>query len=104
MAEYDRAQFSKEEVLPHLVKSLQSDHRGVRYWTAQIASSSPDKQLIEPLYSMVNEKEADIRWAAYIALEAIRDKSVLLILKNALRNEKEPDNYEKLEDIIENYE
>ncbi|SMQ80613.1 HEAT repeat-containing protein [Bacillus sp. OV166] len=97
-------QFNNKEVVPHLVKSLQSDHQGVRYWSAQIASSFPDKRLIEPLSSMVIEKDSDLRWAAYMALEEIRDKSVFSILKSALQNEKEPENYEMLEDIIENYE
>ncbi|WP_129692171.1 HEAT repeat domain-containing protein [Gottfriedia acidiceleris] len=97
-------QFSNEEVVPHLLKSLQSDHKGVRYWSAQIALSFPDNQLIKPLSLLINEKESDIRYVAYTALGEIQDKLVLSILKSALRNEKEPDNYELLEDIIENYE
>jgi len=96
-------QFSNEEVIPHLVKSLLSDHQGVRYWSAQIASSFPDKRLIEPLSSMLNEQDSDLRWAAYMALGEIRDKAIFSILKSALKNEKEPENYEILEDIIENY-
>ncbi|MES9684301.1 hypothetical protein ABWK22_15660 [Gottfriedia acidiceleris] len=38
-----------------------------------------------------------------MALGEIQDESVFLILKSALQNEREPDNYELLVDIIENY-
>ncbi|PEC48164.1 HEAT repeat domain-containing protein [Bacillus sp. AFS096315] len=96
-------QFSNKEVVPHLLKSLQSDYKGVRYWSAQIAASFPDNQLIKPLSLLINEKDSDIRSVAYTALGEIQDKLVLSILKSALRNEKEPDNYELLQDIIENH-
>lgn len=96
--------YDSEDVVPYLIKSLQSEHQGIRYWSAQIASSFPDQRLIKPLSSLVEERNSDIRLEAYVAWGEISDTSILAILKGVMKSEEVPEVYEILEDIFGIYE
>lgn len=92
--------FQKEDVIPHLIKGLSSEHRGVRSWNAEIAANFPDPQLIPWLHKILLEDDIDIRYASIIALGQIDDKRVYAILKEALGREKEEDLKRLLRDVL----
>jgi len=79
-------QFSKEDVIPCLIKALVSSHMGVRYWCSQIAGSFPDKRLIKPLRSLLmdNSNSADIKIMVVYALSRIEDEESQKILNDQL--------------------
>ena len=93
-------QFHKNEVLPHLIQALDSPHRGVRSWCAEIASSFPDPILIHPLKKLLLEEDMDIRIMACLSLGAIGGDQVTEILENALKSEKNVDVIEVFEDVL----
>ena len=93
-------QFPSEEVVPHLVTKLESNHRGVRYWCAQIAASFPDERLIFPLSRLLKDSDADIRVMAAIALGRIGGQQVRELLRDALRSETDGDVTEAIQEEL----
>ncbi len=93
--------FPPETVVPQLAASLDSSHRGVRYWCTQIAAYFPSSELIDPLTRRLHEDDSDIRWAAITALEPIDHDSVISLLQNALEQEEDEDLREMLGELIE---
>jgi hypothetical protein len=63
--------FDMVEVLPHLIRALESEDRNVQYWCAQLAENFPSIALIEPLEKLVAQGNEDISTAASTALEQI---------------------------------
>ncbi|HZH62199.1 MAG TPA: HEAT repeat domain-containing protein [Metabacillus sp.] len=92
--------YSHEQVVPHLIESLNSKWYGVRYWTAQIASLFPDKRLIDPLKKLLKESDPDIRSAAITALAQINDYQALRLIKNAQLQEDDPSVLEIINDVL----
>jgi len=92
--------FDKSKVVRHLLKSLRSKHRSVRYWSAQISASFADKRLLEPLCGLLRDDDSDIRFAVITALSQIEDKKVLPTLKEALSKEKDEEVKEFLQEVI----
>ncbi|WP_433959675.1 HEAT repeat domain-containing protein [Cytobacillus horneckiae] len=60
--------YSSEQIVPDLIKGLNSKKYCIRYWSSQLASSFPDTKLIESLSKLLTDKEPDIRYAAIAAL------------------------------------
>lgn len=84
--------FTKSEVVPHLVKSLKSEHAGVRYWSAQIAMDYSVPELIDPLEQLLAHDEIEeTRQFAAAALEDIPDKRVDEIFARQLKVEQDPE-------------
>ncbi|PLR77520.1 HEAT repeat domain-containing protein [Bacillus sp. V3-13] len=92
--------YSDNEVVPHLIAALQSQHKGVRYWSSQIAASFADKKLIEPLSTLLFEQDPDIRYSAITALSQIDDRKIYGILKSALKREDDTEVIELIEDVL----
>ena len=82
-------QFSKEDVLPHLLKALKSKHAGVKYWNAQISSNYPCLELIMPLKDLLYDENIDVRSSALIGLEACKFPETVVILEKYLQYEKD---------------
>ncbi|WP_207911038.1 HEAT repeat domain-containing protein [Paenibacillus albiflavus] len=58
--------FTNDQVVPHLIKALYSEHEGIRYWGANIAKFFPDSRLLNPLLNCVNDSNEEIReYATY---------------------------------------
>lgn len=93
-------QFSPQEVIPFLNPLLNSKHRGIRYWCAQIACSFPDPVLIESLSKLLNDKDTDCRIMAAIALGRIDSHETIEILQKALLDEKDEDAREAIEESL----
>ncbi|WLD93032.1 HEAT repeat domain-containing protein [Alkalihalobacillus sp. AL-G] len=94
--------YSPEQVIPHLIKGLNSEKYGIKYWSTQIASSFPDKKLIEPLAKLLTDKASDVRYAAIVALAEIDDKRALDLIKNAQKQEEDTEVLELIEEVISN--
>jgi hypothetical protein len=66
------AQYSRVDVVPHILSALQSPHRSVRAWSAEWAVGFPARELIAPLEAMLNSEEDHLaRLAVISALESI---------------------------------
>lgn len=96
--------YSSEQVIPHLIKGLNSEKYGIRYWSSQIASSFPDKKLIEQLAILLTDKASDIRYAVIVALAEIDDKRVIDLIKNAQKQEEDNEVLELIEEVMNNLE
>ena len=92
--------FKHEIVVEYLKESLRSEHKGARYWSAQIAMSFPDNILVAPLSDLLMDEVSDIRIAAISALAEIPDLDINKILTSHL--DRENDDYVKefITDII----
>jgi HEAT repeat protein len=93
--------FSPQEILPHLVKALNSEYHSVRYWCTQIAMSFPDQQLIAPLENVLQHDDIDARAFAASTLSLIPGKRVDEILLTALNNEQENEVLEAITEALE---
>ena len=94
--------FKHEVVIRYLSESLKSEHKGVRYWSAQIALLFPDEILIEPLSCLLTDEVCDIRMAAIMALAEISDPDIKKILNSHLSLETDDDIKEFITDVISN--
>lgn len=83
--------YSAQEVLPHLLNSLQSPNVYVRQWSAYIASNLPDSCLIGPLSRLLADYDEDVKSGAIIALQQIQDERVKSILELYCENETDED-------------
>ena len=92
--------FAPVDVIPHLVRAMQSSRRGVRYWSTQIAALFPVPELMPMLSTHLHDSDADTRYAAITALEQIENVAILGILKDALAQETDDDIRELLSNII----
>ena len=82
-------QFSKEDVLPHLLKALNSKYISVRYWNAQISSNYPCLELIMPLKALLYDENIDVRSAALTGLLMCKFPETVAILEKYLQYEKD---------------
>lgn len=74
----------EEIVIPALLSGLQSPHRSVREWNAEIAANYSRPELISPLADILRNGGLDERLAAVIALEAVGTPEAQQQLKVAL--------------------
>jgi hypothetical protein len=79
---------------------LQSKHRSVKYWSAQISQLFADKRLIIPLKNLLLSDDCDTKIAAVTALSQIEDIQILSILEEAKDNESDEEVCEFLEEVI----
>ncbi|MCL6459271.1 MAG: HEAT repeat domain-containing protein [Gorillibacterium sp.] len=93
-------QFPHEGVVQYLIKALQSEHKGVRYWCSQIASSFPNAKLIPPIVKLLEESDSDVRYSAITALAQIDDDRVLSIIKEKRLIETDQEIIDLIEEII----
>lgn len=93
--------FPPEEVVPHLRVGLSSEHKGVRYWCAQIASAFPDHTLVSSLNELLSDVSADTRLMAATALGEIGGSRVEATLGEALRVEADGDVKEAIVEALE---
>ena len=96
--------FKHEVVIHYLRESLNNEHKGVRYWCAQIALLFPDDLLVEPLSSLLMDENSDIRMAATMALMEISNPIIKQILDSHLSLEIDNDIKELITDAINNKE
>ena len=92
--------YSKEMVLPHLLKAIKSNSWGIRYWGTQIALEFSDKSLLSQLEKGIAESDVDIRATSIIALSQIKCDRAIKILKEAQKNENECDIKELIEQVL----
>lgn len=92
--------FSIEQVVPHLISALKSEHIGVRYWCTHIAASFPTLSLIPPLSNLLNDPDPDIRCAAVTALSQIEDDRIIGIFKEVLEKEDDPDVLDLIQEAL----
>ncbi|MEH7463131.1 HEAT repeat domain-containing protein [Bacillus thuringiensis] len=93
-------EFSNDEVVPHLIKAIQDNHEGRRYWATDLAKFFPDVRLIDSLLTCIDDSNSEIRGYIVYALSKIGDKSVLSHLRNKLLNEHNEEVIEELEQAI----
>ena len=96
-------QHKHEDVVPHLVHALGSQHQFVRFTAAGVAACFPDEDLIESLEPLLSDGQPVIRLAAVAALEKIGGPEVRRLFKTRLIFENDPDVTEALESFIELY-
>lgn len=60
---------NRDQVIRNLLVSLESNYRGVRYWSSQIAANFPDEALVPALVRLLDEDDFDMKYAALTALE-----------------------------------
>jgi hypothetical protein len=90
-------QFPNEDVLPSLIKSLESPSVWTRFWAAHMAANFPSPRLIEPLSKLLGDDAEDVRWAAVNSLESINDPAARSLLEQHLLVEKSADLLEFLQ-------
>jgi hypothetical protein len=96
------AQYNQSEVLPYLIKSLQSNYYGVKYWSTQIASRFTSKELVLPISKLLTNEDFDIKYAALTALEQNEDhSSVIEAIIAYIENETEEELLTFAHEIIE---
>jgi HEAT repeat protein len=93
-------QFDPDEMVPHLVQSLQSKRFGVCYWSAQIAASFPDGRLVDPLARLLSDANPGTRFFAAAALGQIGSERALSPLQQALATETDAEVLEVLEEEL----
>ncbi|MFB6367894.1 HEAT repeat domain-containing protein [Paenibacillus elgii] len=93
--------YSVEQVVPHLISALHSEHIGVRYWCSHIAASFPTPSLIPPLVHLLSDPDPDIRCAAITALSQIEDVRIIGILVGVLEKEEDPDVLDLIQEALE---
>ena len=92
--------FSMEDVVPYLIKALDSKEYSIRYWNVQIAANYPIPELLPLLNKILNEKDFDIK---YNALTAIGQFALILtkpILEEYLQREDNEELREIAKDIL----
>jgi HEAT repeat protein len=94
-------QYSREEVLPHLVAGCSSKNEAIRLWCADTARLFPDEALIEPLAELLKETRIDMRLVAAAALECIDSPKTKDIAAAAIAGETDEEVRDILQMIIE---
>ncbi|BDI33598.1 hypothetical protein CCAX7_56490 [Capsulimonas corticalis] len=84
------AQYPDDIVIPDLVRALQSPHKGVAYWSAQIAACFPSEASLPALTRLIQSDDPDLRGAAITAVDLTPSASRSKILFDALENERDP--------------
>ncbi|MCM3270652.1 HEAT repeat domain-containing protein [Paenibacillus elgii] len=92
--------FSVEQVLPHLITALKSEHTGVRYWCSHIAASFPNPSLLAPLTNLLRDPDPDIRCAAVTALSQIEDDRIIGVLTGFLEKQEDPDVIDLIQEAL----
>lgn len=95
------AKLPNEIVVPHLAAALESEHRGIRYWNAQIAARFPEPELTPSLAKLLLEPDHDLRYAAITALEQIGDETAMVVLREALRSEMDEEIRDLLREVLQ---
>jgi hypothetical protein len=81
------ARHTRERVEEALRSSLRSDHRSVRYWSAQYAAAGHAAPLLDALQPLLADSDEDVRRAVVIAIESAENEEALGILRNWARQE-----------------
>lgn len=68
--------FSEEDVVPHIIKALDSKEYSIRFWNVQIAANYTNPELLPSFKKLLNENDFDIK---YNTLTAIEQYSLILI-------------------------
>ncbi|PEB78424.1 hypothetical protein COM95_26590 [Bacillus cereus] len=102
---YDHAtgvlcEFNNDEIVPHLIRTIQNKHEGRRYWGTELAKFFPDVRLVSSLLTCIEDPNDEIREYVAYALSKIGDKSVLPVLHNRLLKEHNEDVCEELKQAI----
>ena len=97
--------YSKDKVLPHILNALNSPCEHVIYWCVQIASNFPDDELFEPLTRTLQFEDEDVKLAsitalAQLALNDIRTRDVIDVLKNEIQITSDEDVKEFAEEVL----
>lgn len=95
-------QFSAEEVIPHLIEALHSEHPSVREWCADIAIDFKSPELIDPLRELLqnpNEKKGTRCYAAS-DLGLIDDERATAVLEDAFAKETDPEVWVEINDAL----
>ncbi len=71
MVEETIRKYSKEIVMPHLLKALKSENVYTQYWCCQIAEFFFDEQLIIPLTNLINTAHEEVQQVAAITLDGL---------------------------------
>jgi hypothetical protein len=79
------------QVMPYIKDGLLSKLDGRRYWCTLLATDFPDASLIPMLLKTLNDPVEEIRVNSVMALESIRNNSVIedLIKRSKLENDEE---------------
>ncbi len=85
------ARYSHEEVVPHLLRALKSEHFSVRLWCADTARFFPDNRLLHQLERLLNEESLELRLCASAALEVNGSRKARLIAAKRLKIEEDDD-------------
>jgi hypothetical protein len=90
--------YSTSQLTPHLIRALQSQHWGVRYWASQWAMEFPSVDLIPALQGLLlsnASKDQECRFFAVAALEQLLalgfSDRVIPVLRTAVTTVSEPE-------------
>ena len=105
MVEDVMSMYEAEKVLPHILKALQNEHNGIKYWNVQIAANSPDQRLFMPLSKLVLDEDVDIKMAsisslAQLAINDINKAEVTDILKQVCEETEDEDLKDFAEEVL----
>jgi HEAT repeat protein len=92
--------FSQEEVIPHLIDSLNSNEYSVRYWTLQIAANFPSAELLPQLKTLLQEDDFDLKYNTLTALGQFDGEVVKSIVEDFLKKEKDEELIGLAKDIL----
>ncbi|HWO97232.1 MAG TPA: HEAT repeat domain-containing protein [Bacillus sp. (in: firmicutes)] len=92
--------FSNNQVVPYLLKAIQSEDEGRRYWGTEMAKFFPDERLINSLSRCIDDSNEEIRAYSVYALNCIGHKSVLPILYERLVKEQDGEVCKELKQAI----
>lgn len=90
--------FSEEDVVPHIIKALDSKEYSIRFWNVQIAANYPIPELLPSFKKLLNEKDFDIK---YNTLTAI-DQYSLILIKPILEEYLQREDDEELKEYTKN--
>lgn len=97
--------YDSEIVLPHILKSFDSEYEGVKYWGIQISSNFPSECLFNPLVNLLKSEDEDIKLAtvvaiAQLALNNIKKEEVIDVLEKECKRILDEDIKEFVEEVL----
>lgn len=88
-------------VIKELHSALRNPNKGIRLWSAEIASLFPDNSLLEPLVRLLDEDDFDLKYAALTALEQVKTLELLGTLTEYIAKEQEEELRRVAEEIVD---
>ena len=97
--------YDSEIVLPHILKALDSEYEGVKYWAIQISSNFPSECLFNPLVNLLKSEDEDIKSAtiiaiAQLALNDIKKEEVIDVLEKECKRIQDEEIKEFAEEVL----